>query len=127
MEKLFYFIEIVIIFVLLLPLSLGYDSDIKGINALTIPSFNQVKSSVSVAPPDPGNTGTEVTKSRTVFCQNFQDNPVGFPFVYKSNDTCDRAASYKVGLFFNYVSVLLVALGIAKLTGMAVNRTTRST
>lgn len=126
MEKFFYFLEVVIICVFLLPLSLGYDGDVRGINALTIPSFSQVKSSVSVEPSDPNNSGTEVTKNRTVLCKKFQDNPIGFPFVYKSNDTCDRVTSYKVGLFFNYVSVLLVALGITKLTSMTVNRITKT-
>ena len=126
MAKFFYFLEMVIIFIFLLPFALNYRGEIAWLNALTIPSFSQVKSSVSVTSDNPNDSGTEITKERTVLCENHQVNPTGFPFVYKSHDTCDRSTSYKVGLFFNYVTVLLVALGVTKLTSMAVNRITKN-
>lgn len=121
MANIFYFLEFVILSVVLIPLSLNYD----GSGAITIPSFSQVKSSVSVTPEEP-NSLTDYDQTETVVCGNTQNQPVGFPFVHTSNDTCDYGTSYKVGLFLNYVTVLLVALAITKLTSLLADRIIRS-
>lgn len=125
MAKILYFLEFVIIFVVLIPLSLNYDGSREAIKGFTIPNFSQVKSSVSVTPGD-SDKEADFVETRTTVCEDSRDHPMGFPFVYKSNDICERGPSYGVGLFLNYVTVLLIALAATKLTSMAVNRVTRS-
>jgi hypothetical protein len=124
MSKILYFIEFVIIFVLLIPLSLNFDGAKEAFKGFTIPNFSQAKSAVSVTRDDPNSA--DYVETRTTVCQDSRNHPMGFPFVYKSNDTCERGPSYQVGLFLNYVAVLLVAFGAAKLTSILVSRVTKN-
>jgi len=124
MAKILYFLEFVIISVLLVPLSLNFDGSTQDLKGFTIPNFSQAKSAVSVTPAESENE-VDYVETRTTVCEDSRNHPMGFPFVYKSNDTCDRGPSYSVGLFLNYVTVFLIALFFTKLTSMVVDRLTK--
>jgi hypothetical protein len=125
MAKIFYFIEFVVIFVLLLPLSLNYSDP----GAFAIPDFGQIKNSVSIKTdvPENSNNVTDFYDNQSTSCQQHLNlRPVGFPFVNKSSDGCDHGNSYRVGLWFDYALVALTALIVTKLTSMIVSKFDKS-
>lgn len=124
MKKLFYIIEFGLIFWGVAVFCLSYNSNSNILKGMTIPNFSQVKSSISIAPKPGEDSAIDPIKDPLAACHNLQLKPVGFPFVYKSDDTCERGPSYKVGVFLDYVVAFVIALIVTKITSMIVNRFT---
>lgn len=122
MKNVLYILETIILFVLMLPFFINYS----GPKSITIPSFDQVKNSVSIKSdvPDDSNNAADFYKDEhpTLACVSAQGKSIGFPFVYKTSDGCAHGVAYDVGLWFDYATAFLIALGVTKITSMIVNR-----